>query len=174
MPEPIDGLYFNWLRAKVLDYDAPGYLYLNLLKILYGTEFVFILDGDDNRREDGLELRLSFLRESRVANEQHWFESPCSILEVLIALAYRAEFVNEMPARDWFWRFIQNLRLDGYTSSISRVDRVLIDRILETWLFRIYDYSGDGGLFPLQRPTEDQRKIELWYQLNRYLDDQGL
>lgn len=173
MPEPIDGLYFNWLRAKVLDYEAPTYLYLDLLRVLFQTEFVWILVGDKNREEDGLELRGRFLNECGVANDPQWFASPCSILEVLVAFATRAEFVTEMPVKEWFWQFMINLKLDGY-QTISRVEKVLIDRILETWMFRLYDHSGDGGLFPLQEPHEDQKQIELWYQFNRFIDDRGL
>jgi hypothetical protein len=173
MPEPIDGLYFNWLRAKVVDHRWPTHMYLDLLKILYGTEFVWTLIGDKNREDDGLELRLDFLRESRVESEPYWFESPCSVLEVLLALAKRAEFVTEMPVKDWFWVFLTNLRLDG-CRTVSRSEKLLVDRALETWMFRIYDPSGYGGLFPMREPKEDQTQLELWYQFNRYIDDQGL
>lgn len=173
MPEPIDGLYFNWLRAKVVDFETPSYLYLDLLKILYQTEFVWILIGDKNREDDGLELRDDFLRESGVDYDPHWYETPCSILEVLLSLAKRACFVTDMPVNDWFWKFITNLNLDGY-KTISKSDKVLINRILETWLFRVYDYSGYGGLFPMREPAEDQTQLETWYQFNRYIDDQGL
>lgn len=173
MGEPIDGLYFNWLRAKVLDFDTPSFMYLDLLRIMFQTQFVWYIYGDDNRIKDGLELRDHFLRESRVENDPYWYESPCSVLEVLIALADRACFVTEIPLKDWFWKFVTNLRLDGYRT-VSRVDAVLVNRVIEGWVQRAYDRSGDGGIFPLREPKEDQTKIELWYQMNRYFDDQGL
>jgi hypothetical protein len=173
MPEPIDGQYFNWLRRQVLAYDAPSFLYLDLLNLLYRTEFVYIIMGDENRAEDGIELRLDFLRETNADNDLHWFQAPCSVLEVLIAFARRAAFETDMPSAEWFWRFIANLRLDGF-QSLSRSDRRIVERVLETWMWRIYDYSGYGGLFPLHEPDEDQRKLEIWYQFNRYIDDQGL
>lgn len=174
MSEPIDGLYFNWLRAKVVSYEAPSYMHLDLLKTLYATEFVWLLIGDKNRIEDGLELRIDFLRESGVEREQEWWDSPCSVFEVLVALAKRACFITDTPVDEWFWRFITNLGLYDYRDRISRVERILIDRILETWILRLYDSSGYGGLFPMREPNEDQTKLEIYYQMNRYFDDQGL
>lgn len=173
MPEPIDGQYFNWLRAKVIGYEQPSYMYLDLLKVLYGTQFIAVMLADGNRVEDGLELRLHFLTESGIENEQPWFESPCSVFEVLIALANRACFVTDTPVATWFWRFIENLRLDTYRT-MTRMDRLLVDRVLETWMYRVYDWSGDGGIFPMTEPTEDQTRLELWIQFNRYIDVQHL
>ncbi len=174
MAEPIDGAYFNWLRAKVLDYNAPAYLYLNMLRILYRTEFVWILIGDRNRIDDGLELRSYFLNETGYVNDPYWYESPCSVLEVLIAFASRASFDTDMPVKDWFWIFMTNLGLDGYQGQLSRSDEQRIDDILETFVLRMYDHSGYGGLFPLREPYENQRELEIWIQFNRFLDDQGL
>jgi hypothetical protein len=28
-----------------------------------------------------------------------------------------------------------------------------------------------GGFFPLTHPNDDQRKVEIWYQMNAYLDE---
>lgn len=174
MPEPIDNAYFNWLRAKVLAHDTPPYMYLDVLRILYRTEFVWLLIGDKNREDDGLELRTHFLNAVGANPTAHWLESPCSVLEVLIAFAERASFDTDMPVKDWFWIFLANLGLDGYTGAIGPSDEVVIGRILETFIFRMYDHSGYGGLFPLREPRENQKDLEIWIQFNRYLDDQGL
>lgn len=173
MPEPIEGAYFNWLRAKVLDHEAPSYLYLELLKVLYRTEFVWLLIGDKNREDDGLELRVRFLQSTGLDNDPYWFESPCSVLEVFIAFSHRASFETDMPEKDWFWIFITNLGLERYNGRLSKADEVLIGRILETFMYRLYDHSGYGGLFPLHEPTEDQTRLEIWYQFNRFIDEKG-
>lgn len=173
MPEPIDGHYFNWLRKQVLDSNAPTYLYFDLLDLLYRTQYIAVILGDRNRLDDGLELRLDFLRETGLEDDCYWHDLPCSVLEVLIAFAKRASFVTDDPIPYWFWKFIENLRLDGYRT-LSRSERRLVNRVIETWMYRIYDYSGDGGLFPMSEPIEDQRQLEIWYQFNQYLDDQGL
>ena len=39
---------------------------------------------------------------------------------------------------------------------------------------RDYDASGFGGIFPLRRPAEDQRKVELWYQAAAYILENGV
>lgn len=174
MPEPIEGAYFNWLRAKVVEYETPTYWYIDLLKILYRTEFICLLAGDENRKADGFELRTDFLRETRSEKDQHWLNSPCSVLEVFIAFSYRASFETDTPAKDWFWVFITNLGLDRYQTQISTPDVRTVERVLETFMYRLYDYSGYGGMFPLQEPKEDQTKLEIWFQFNRYLDDQHL
>jgi hypothetical protein len=36
---------------------------------------------------------------------------------------------------------------------------------------RLYTTSGYGGLFPLEEPKEDQRKVEIWYQMMAYLGE---
>lgn len=59
MGEPIEGEYFNWLCAKIRKTPAP--MYNDLLQILHRTEFVWVVHGDRNRAEDGIELREDFL-----------------------------------------------------------------------------------------------------------------
>lgn len=171
MDEPIEVLYFNWLCAKVLIQGNKNYY--DLMQILYSTEFVWIVPGDENREEDGLELRQDFLRETQLDYDPGWFSEPCSVLEVLIAFAHRASFQTDLPEYDWFWHFLTNLKLNEYRR-ISKRDIPEIEEILYVFIWRTYDAYGDGGLFPLRTPKEDQRKVELWYQFFEYLEDQGL
>ncbi len=44
-----------------------------------------------------------------------------------------------------------------------------IDDILERLIWRQYQEDGQGGFFPLAWPEQDQREVELWYQMNAYL-----
>lgn len=171
MGEPMEAVYFNWLCAKVT--SNRTYVHYELMRILYCTEFVWIVPGDKNRVEDGLELRDDFLRESRMKMDPGWFRSPCSVLEMLIAFAKRAEFQTDTSMREWFWIFLNNLRLDEYRS-ISGGEQHMIEKLLHAFVWRIYDPSGYGGMFPLRDPKHDQREVEIWYQFNEYLEDQGL
>lgn len=171
MEEPIEESYFNWLCAKVISVHVP--IYWELMRILYSTEFVWVVPMDENRMEDGLELREDFLRITRLENDSEWFNDPCSVFEVFVAFATRADFQTDLSAKDWFWIFMTNLNLDEYRQ-VSREDVHVINDILETFIWRTYDYSGHGGIFPMRWPKHDQRKIELWYQFFEYLDDQGL
>lgn len=171
MEEPIEELYFNWLCAKVLDVNVP--IYLDLMRILYRTEFVWKIHADSNRYEDGLELRDDFVRVSGFYREDTWYHEPCSVLEMLIAFAQRAHFQTDRPVRDWFWEFIQNLGLDEFRQ-VSEEDRPIIDDILHDFVWRTYEPNGHGGMFPMRWPKEDQREVEIWHQFFEYLDEQGL
>lgn len=171
MREPIESEYFNWLCAKVVETRTP--IYGDLLRILYETEFTWIVPGDKNRAEDGVELRVDFLRASDWAMDASWLNQPCSVFEAIFAFANRASFQTDTPAKDWFWEFITNLDLGEYRQ-VSAIDQVRIEDILQTFIWRTYDESGYGGMFPLRWPKRDQRKEELWYQFCDYLDDRGL
>jgi hypothetical protein len=90
------------------------------------------------------------------------------MLEMLIGLARRLSFEAEGRADDWFWHLLENIKLDKYNDS-SGYDPDEVDDILERIIWRNYRPDGVGGLFPLNEPEEDQRKVELWYQLSAYL-----
>lgn len=171
MREPIEGEYFNWLCAKVLPIRSNQYL--DLLRILYTTEYFWSVPGDRNRWEDGCELKQYFLIQTRNQASPAWMAEPCSILEMLLALADRAQFQTERPAREWFWEFIGNLMLGDYRQ-IPQSDIPLVEDVLHAFIWRLYEPDGRGGIFPIHQPTRDQRRIEVWYQFCDYLQDRGL
>lgn len=171
MSEPIEDEYFNWLSAKVL--QTNGNMHLELLRILHATQFVWIISGDRNRAEDGIELRIDFLRETHFKNEDVWYRQPCSVLEMLIGFSSRATFQTDIPERDWFWTFMTNLNLEQFRR-VSKSDKPIIEDILNTFIWRTYDPSGHGGMFPMRWPKHDQREVEVWYQFCAFLEDQGL
>lgn len=171
MDEPIENHYFNWLCAKVL--QSSGNMHVDLLRGLHETPYTWLVQGDKNRAEDGCELRYDFLRETRLPREHNWLVQPCSVLEMLVAFAYRAEFQTDIPARDWFWTFMTNLDLEKYRR-VTRSDGPVIEHILNTFIWRTYDSSGHGGLFPMRSTVNDQREVECWYQFCEWLDHEGL
>lgn len=172
MREPIEHEYFNWLCAKVL--STRGDMYIDLLRILYTTPFEWSIHGDKNRAEDGQELRLDFLRASPSwALDPLWFEQRCSVLEMLIALSYRAAFQTDIPARDWFWQLVANLGLDE-CRRLHRSEEGFVKDAIRRFNSRRYTDGGHGGIFPLRWPKHDQRKVEIWFQFCEYLDEQGL
>ena len=100
---------------------------------------------------------------------------PCSVLEMLIALAFRCEehimtdpdIGNRMG--QWFWNMIVSLGLDAMDDSRFHEDRA--DYILDRFERRDYEPNGAGGLFTLNRPAEDMRRLDIWYQLMHYLQE---
>ena len=143
------------------------------MRQLYVKEFVWLIPNDDNRAEDGKELRYEFINEQGIDEvDQAWLDLGCSVLEMMIALARRAAFESDDEVVEWFWRFIFNLGLNNHTDIAykSATERE-VDNVLDTVIFRTYDADGLGGLFPLTHPRQDQRKVELWYQLAAYLSE---
>lgn len=173
MSEPLENLYFNWLCAKVLRVEnpTPSLTYWDLLRVLYGTEFVWLLSGDDNRVEDGLDLRREFLITGDIPDDLLWRGLPCSVLEVLVAFARRTEFQTEIPAYTWFWEFIENLGLGDCNDAACCRESDIVE-VLTQFVWRTYKLNGQGGIFPIEHPKHDQTKVELWYQFFEYLSDQ--
>jgi hypothetical protein len=129
------------------------------------------VSGDDNRAADGEALRIDFFRESRYERDPDFLRQGCSVLEMLIAFAYRAEFATSVSAKEWFWRFLENLQLEDFNDAVEWTADDL-DDVLDVFIWRSYDYLGHGGLFPMSQTDRDQTNVELWYQFHEYLVDQ--
>lgn len=174
MNEPLENLYFNWLCGRVirLENPTPSLKYDKLLRMLHNTEFVWLLPGDDDRAEDGVELRQDFLTEAGLPEQPDWQHIPCSTFEMLVAFSKRCEFATDVSYREWFWEFIENLGLKEFNDA-AYLGEIDITSILYTFIWRQYDYYGNGGLFPMQSSRQDQRKVEVWYQFCDYLIDQN-
>jgi len=176
MDAPLDELYFVWLYNQVGDSEAkdPSRTYWVMLKQLYCKEFVWLIPNDDNRVEDGKELRYEFVDQSGLNDvDRNWIDLGCSMLELLIALSRRLSFEAEKKPRDWFWHMLDNLDLrkynDKYRSRSRKFPVKEVDEILDRVIWRTYTYNGEGGLFPLDSAPSDQRETELWYQLSAYV-----
>lgn len=173
MSELVEHLYFNWLCAKVVNMkEADQHPYWKLFTQLHRTEFVWLISGDDNRAEDGKELRREFILAADLPDDPEWrIVLGCSVFEMLIAFARRAEFQDETPTQEWFWEFLHNLKLDEFDN--EHYDNYAIENILQHFIWRMYGSDGDGGLFPIMNPQVDQKETEIWYQFCEYLVDQG-
>lgn len=170
--EPLDEGYFNWLCAKVGMFDSTNN-YRDLLRILHSTEFVWLVIGDKNRAEDGVELREDFFRERFCAVDHEWMSQPCSVFEVLVGFAKRAAFQSDGTIPNWFYAFLINLGLDDFRR-VDEQDIPFIDEIVGMFIWRTYKANGEGGLFPIRNPRHDQREVEIWYQFCEYVEEQGI
>ena len=175
MSEPLENAYFRWLCAKVIQNQqpsTPSLTYWRLLTILHSTEFVWLIQGDDNRAQDGIELRSDFMLECRIPDHPDWRALGCSVLEMLIAFSKRAEFMTEIPYREWFWEFIENLGLKEFNDGAEFHDEDAIS-IIDRFVWRTYDRNGEGGIVPITHAKEDQRHVQVWYQLCEYVVDRN-
>jgi hypothetical protein len=181
MKSEINRRYYLWLEDLVESGAPPGLKYGRLFYILFNKEFTWTVPNDGNRLEDGKILRDIFNNEFATGTRilvDHDF--PCSVLEVLISVAKRIEDIMYEPEEGnrtlvWLWLMITNLGLEFFTDKVYRNNRSGFDRaveeILRTFIDRTYDRKGKGGLFPLRKPRHDQRKVEIWYQMQEFLDE---
>lgn len=166
MSDDLDAAYLEWLQDLVGPQEQ-GIQHDRLLKHLLEREFVMLVPNDDNRCADGIALRKEFVRSGRMLPTHHWMELGCSVLEMLIGVARHLSFTAEGEVGEWFWHLINNLGLTRYSD--NRYHRNRVDEIIERLVWRQYSYDGNGGLFPLQEPREDQRDVELWFQMESYI-----
>ena len=100
---------------------------------------------------------------------------PCSMLEMMVALAVRIEehIMEDSSAGNrvgqWFWNMVVSLGLAAMDDGRFHEDRA--DYILDRFERRDYEYNGAGGLFTVNHPTEDMRRLDIWYQLMHYLQE---
>lgn len=169
----LDEHYLTWLYSQVgsVKVRNPSKSYWSLFKQLYSTEFVWFIPNDDNRVEDGRDLRFEFLSDVGRNDDSDWINLGCSVMELLVALSRRLAFEAGGDSHDWFWVLIGNLGLSDYTDSyiLKNSAEEEIEDVVNTMIWRTYDHDGHGGLFPLQDAQRDQRDVELWYQLSAYV-----
>lgn len=163
---PLHKVYFKWLCDPVA-WKGLTSLETQQFELMHRTEFEYFIPNDRNRALDGVRLRSEFLDGHPEFEFSHgvedWLESECSVLEMLWALSGRMEYQTGLGAAQWFSRMMENLGV-GYGHDSEDLARAMF-RLNK----RAYSYNGDGGLFPLKHPMEDQRKVELWYQMGAYI-----
>lgn len=164
--------YFNWLCDLVYDRNSKT-SYNKLLKCLHDKEFTWTMVMDENRALDGIELRDRFVDLYPYAEID--FDKPCSMLEMMVALAERCEdhiMSNDRYGNrtgEWFWNMILSL---GLTKMFDEnFDRGYVDEVLFIFDTRQYAKDGKGSLFAIDSDDVDMRNIEIWYQMNRYLEE---
>lgn len=166
--------YFQWLCHFVCDDNWASYH--KLMRRLHEIDFEYILAMDGNRAEDGMDLRYRFAYEfgypgSMIAS--YLDDRPCSVLEMMIALAIRCEeqIMEDEDIGDrtgqWFWNMIVSLGLGRMID--AKYDRKEVDYVIDRFLKRRYDRDGKGGLFTVKNPDRDMRGVDIWYQMCFYL-----
>lgn len=177
--EMVRARYFRWMTNLVCGDGYGGRSsWRKLFRLLYDTQFIYILDMDSNRANDGVDLRYRFAYESGMDEQeakQFLDDRPCTVLEMMVALACRCEEQimydpdNGNRTGKWFFGMIHSLGLsdmddDGFMREPAA-------DILHRFMRREYDYYGRGGLFTLQHPKTDMRDMEIWYQLMGFLGE---
>ena len=133
---------------------------------------------DENREKDGRALRVEFAENADWDTEDILgaLEGPCSILEMLVAMAARIEtdilYDAEYGDRtgEWFWMILKNA---GLNMSDKDYYQIYVDQVLNTILSRYYNANSEGSFFPVKNTYgKDWRKTDLWMQMQIYVDEQ--
>lgn len=164
--------YLNHLMDLVCDDFHNRNNYICLFNKLFDTRFDSVIELDDNRIADAIELRAEF--EMANSRTRIRMEEPISVLEVMVALAVRCE--DSIMGDDiygdrtsvWFWYMVKSLGLIEQTD-IS-FDEYYCDEVLHSFVERDYATDGEGSLFHIPGCREDLRKVEIWYQMNWWLN----
>lgn len=171
--------YFNWLSQIVCEnrYSEQN-SYTKLLMYLHDTDFRYLIPKDQNRAEDGIELRYRFAVSQGYRGSSSaitgMLDGPCSVLEMMIALAIRCEEnIMDDPGvgnrtGQWFWGMVTNLGLGSMND--RRFDDRYVDDVVQRFLDREYEPNGRGGLFTVRNCDRDLRDVEVWHQLCWFLD----
>lgn len=168
--------YFDWLYNAVCKNRYSKHIsYRKLLKRLHEIEFTFSMPKDMNRAEDGVDLRYRFAYDyCSPASAETFLDGPCSVLEMMVALAIRCEeTIMDNPligdrTGQWFWGMIVSLGLGAMMD--DRFDEERVDSIIDRFLNREYEPNGKGGLFTVRNCDQDLRDVEIWFQMCWYLD----
>jgi hypothetical protein len=176
--DEINNAYFNWLYDLVCaERFSSKISFRKLLLRLHNTEFTYMIPNDCNRAEDGIALRWRFSNAYPDEFKRRIWDTltgPCSVLEMMIALAIRCEEnIMDDPmygnrTSQWFWNMMGSLGLGGIQD--DRFDRVMVDTIVHRFLIREYAPDGKGGLFRVKHCDFDLRTVEIWRQLLQYVN----
>lgn len=175
MTSPIEQDYFQWLTSQIELPTDNRHTYNDLFTRMYETEFVWHIPHDDDRVQDGLDLRSQFMHQTqrkRSSDLDAIIHKGASVLEVLIALSIRVAFTAGGHAPSWAWTLIENLNLDQASDPLTAGKANRVEEILERLIWRTYQRDGQGGFFPIEGWVDpDQTKIDIWSQMNIYVNE---
>lgn len=173
--------YLCWLmnQAQLVAEGMDGYLLL--CEILHRTSFLSYISMDENRGEEGMELREEWADTDGGDADELTDVTPYSatMLEILVILGRRMAFEMadsqwEADTGKWVMELLENAGLDIFTNLRLEDDpngEALVQRKLYDIIHRRYDRNGRGSFFPLHQAEYNQRDSELLIQMNNYLEE---
>jgi hypothetical protein len=162
--------YLNWLINIIMP-DEDGYK--KLITALFETDYCPYFEEDKNRYEDGMSLRYEFFITNEIDEHTAYVEfgnPPCTMLEMMIALAKRmCDVIGETPTV-WFKQMLSSLQI-LYMNDDNLFNKTTFDNVMYTFMTNSYEPNGQGGLFTLEHYMGDIRHIEIWYQMNAFVNE---
>lgn len=168
--------YFKWLKSLVDAEESHSFLW----RKLHSTDFVWVVERDENRAEDGKYLRYLFTVTAydRIDFDEEeveqYLSGPCSVMEFLVGLAKRMEddimYDPELEDRTskWFHEMVDNLGLTKYDD--KHYSDVEVDDIIHRFMSRKYGKNGVGNIFWVAHFSGPLFKnLEIWDQMQAYV-----
>ena len=174
-------------RAQIEAEGPNGYL--KLCEVLLNMEFRPLIEMDENRSSDCMNLRSEFSERYEYPDEAVYIldRSLAGLdgtwMELLVVLAEKMAYDladSEYEARTgkWFMEMLGNCGLDEETNGVFEDDdnsfKKEVFKIIHAFTvinLRQFGWDGEGGLFPLRWPKRDQRYAELIMQMNDYIEE---
>lgn len=169
--------YFNFIYRMMYKKKPGEPSYRKLFTRLHQIPFRWVIDRDENRNADGINLRYEFSVRYDLDYEEvkkHFDPDHCSVLEMMAALAIRCDRTHEQrilpenPIANWFWEMLMCMRLDEMTDTAYVEEYV--DEVVANMLDRKYSKNGMGGLY-CTRTDKDMREMEIFIQMNSFVQE---
>lgn len=167
-------MYFKWLLRKIECRGIRIKSYSDLLEMLFETPFEWVINMDVNRAMDGVELRREFGYVGRY-NGYILGDLPCSMLEMMVALASRIEsgimFDPEYGDRTgyWFWKMIENLGLKGAKN--DNFEPKYVKDLLENVMKRTGKYGQKDLFFCSTFSFQKWHSMEIWQKMTAWINE---
>ena len=169
--------YFDWLSMIAIPDGYKRADYIDLLLALHDVPFRWVVDRDENRAKDGLELRKMYEEDTGEWCDQY---GPCTLLEMFLALAIRCDTEimydpDDLNRADkWFWMMAENLSMDKFISPFfvhdgKNEENFEFFEIVNGFLDRNYGQKWQFCPFFVPFLSTKLEKMELYYQMNFYL-----
>lgn len=159
--------YTRWLIARL---GASECRYIFLCAYLNSMEFYYLLSDDKNRVGDAKEIRDEYMDEY---GDDILDDIPAmpTVLEVLVSLSEKADWVIEDSPYGWFTTFIFNLGLDFLEDSRWSGDgEAYTASVIHKWLDRQFSPNGSGS--PFRSSKHDLTQVSIWDAMQWYLADE--
>lgn len=172
--------YLCWLMNQCqLEAEGPAG-YLKLCEVLQDIYFVSLIEFDENRIEEGKELREEWADTDGgdIYELEGLIPYTCTALELILVMARRMCFEMsdsqyEAGIGKWVMELLENAGLATFRNDIFEIDpegsTQKIKMILHDIIYRRYMPNGSGSFFPSDGYKGDVRQDELLVQMNNYL-----
>lgn len=158
--------YTRWLINHL---GAETCKYIFLCSFLNGIEFYYLMPDDKNRVGDARELRNEYIDEfgDDILDD---LPATVTVLEVLVSLSEKADWVIQNSPYGWFLTFLENLGLD-FLEDIrwSSDGEAYTASIIHKWLDRRFSPNGSGS--PFRSSKYDLTTVSMWDAMQWWLAD---